>query len=115
LETIEVPINIAFDYIQPVPLSILFPGYHNIPAIIETDETEKWIKAGLSRIVTFEDGYASASDAALQRNSGIRTYLIGLLICSSTVFRPFFSDWRNTVILFKARQSRIFYDLNTAV
>lgn len=56
LETINVPIAVAFEYIQPVPLQAIFPGYNNIPAIIKTNEPEKWTKAGLSRTVTFADG-----------------------------------------------------------
>jgi len=56
LETINVPIEVAFNYIQPVPLQNIFRGYNNIPAIEKTNETEKWIKAGLSRTVTFADG-----------------------------------------------------------
>lgn len=56
VETINVPIGVAFSYIQPVPLHIIFPGYHSIPAIVKTDEAEKWTKAGLSRTVTFADG-----------------------------------------------------------
>ena len=56
LETINVPIEAAFNYIQPVPLQNVFRGYNNIPAIKKTNETEKWIRAGLSRTVTFADG-----------------------------------------------------------
>ena len=56
LETINVPIKLAFDYIQPVPLHTIFPGYNNIPAVEKTSESEDWIKAGLSRTVTFADG-----------------------------------------------------------
>ena len=56
LETINVPITLAFNYIQPVSLSTIFPGYNTIPAILKTNETEKWTKAGLSRMVTFADG-----------------------------------------------------------
>jgi hypothetical protein len=56
LETINVPVGVAFNYIQPVPLQNIFRGYNNIPAIEKTNETEKWIRAGLSRTVTFADG-----------------------------------------------------------
>jgi hypothetical protein len=56
LATIDVPINVAFNYIQPVPLQNIFRGYNNIPAIEKTNETEKWIRSGLSRTVTFADG-----------------------------------------------------------
>ncbi|MEO6980046.1 MAG: SRPBCC family protein [Mucilaginibacter sp.] len=56
LATVKAPIKVAFDYIQPVPLDIIFPGYHNIPAIIKTDEKELWITPGKSRTVTFADG-----------------------------------------------------------
>jgi hypothetical protein len=56
LETINVPVGVAFSYIQPVPLQNIFRGYNNIPAIEKTNETEKWVTAGLSRTVTFADG-----------------------------------------------------------
>jgi hypothetical protein len=56
LATINAPIQAAFNYIQPVPLQNIFRGYNNIPAIVKTNESEKWIRAGLSRTVTFADG-----------------------------------------------------------
>lgn len=57
--TINAPIDIAFNYIVPVNLPHIFKRYKNLPAIIKTDETEKWIKAGLTRTVYFEDGSKS--------------------------------------------------------
>ncbi|MCF0075556.1 SRPBCC family protein [Dyadobacter sp. CY261] len=56
LETVNVPIKVAFDFIQPIPLDLIFPGYNAIPAIVKTDEQELWITAGRSRTVTFADG-----------------------------------------------------------
>jgi hypothetical protein len=58
-QTINVPIQVAFDYIQPVPLHTIFPGYNAIPAIVKTNEATYWIKAGLSRTVTFADGHTA--------------------------------------------------------
>ena len=57
--TINAPIDSAFNYIVPVELSHIFKKYKNLPAIIKTDETEKWIKADLTRNVYFEDGSTS--------------------------------------------------------
>ena len=57
--TIDAPIDSAFNYIVPVKLSHIFKKYKNLPAIIKTDETEKWIKVGLTRTVYFEDGSTS--------------------------------------------------------
>jgi hypothetical protein len=57
--TINAPIDSTFNYIVPVKLSHIFKKYKNLPAITKTDETEKWIKAGLSRTVYFEDGSTS--------------------------------------------------------
>jgi len=57
--TINAPIDSAFNYIVPVELSHIFKRYKNLPAITKTDETEKWIKAGLTRTVYFEDGSTS--------------------------------------------------------
>ena len=57
--TINAPIDSAFNYIVPVELSHIFRKYKNLPAIIKTDEKEKWLKAGLTRTVYFEDGSTS--------------------------------------------------------
>ena len=57
--TIDAPIDSAFNYIVPVDLSHIFKKYKNLPAITKTDETERWIKAGLTRTVYFEDGSTS--------------------------------------------------------
>lgn len=57
--TINAPIDSCFNYIVPVDLSRIFKKYKNLPAIIKTDETEKWIKAGLTRTVYFEDSSTS--------------------------------------------------------
>lgn len=59
LMTINAPIDSAFNYIVPVELSHIFKKYKNLPAILKTDEKEKWIKAGLTRTVYFEDGSTS--------------------------------------------------------
>ena len=56
---INAPIDSAFNYIVPVDLSHIFKKYKNLPAIIKTDEKEKWIKAGLTRTVYFEDSSTS--------------------------------------------------------
>jgi hypothetical protein len=57
--TINAPIDSAFNYIVPVELSHIFKKHKNLPAIIKTDEKEKWFKAGLTRTVYFEDGSTS--------------------------------------------------------
>ena len=57
--TIKAPVDRAFNYIVPVDLSHIFKRYENFPAIIRTDEKEKWEKAGLKRTVYFEDGSTS--------------------------------------------------------
>ncbi|HET8861208.1 SRPBCC family protein [Marivirga sp.] len=54
--TIDATVESAFNYIVPVDLSHIFKGYKNLPAIVNTDEKEKWIKPGLTRTVYFEDG-----------------------------------------------------------
>lgn len=56
---IKVPIDSAFNYIVPVDLSHIFKRYKRFPAITKTNETEKWIKGGLTRTVFFEDGSTS--------------------------------------------------------
>lgn len=56
---INASIDSAFNYIVPVDLSHIFKKYKNLPAIIRTDEAEKWIKVGLTRTVYFEDGSTS--------------------------------------------------------
>lgn len=54
--TIQCPTEYAFNYIVPVSLSHIFKRYKKLPAIVRTDESETWIKQGLSRTVYFEDG-----------------------------------------------------------
>lgn len=53
---IDAPIDTVFNYIVPVELSHIFKRYKKLPAIIRTDEKEKWFKPGLTRTVYFEDG-----------------------------------------------------------
>ena len=60
--TINAPIDSAFNYIVPVNLSHIFKRYKNLPAIVKTNETEKWNKAGLTRTVFFEDGSTSSEN-----------------------------------------------------
>jgi hypothetical protein len=60
--TINSPIDSAFNYIVPVNLSHIFKRYKNLPAIVKTNETEKWNKAGLTRTVFFEDGSTSSEN-----------------------------------------------------
>lgn len=57
--TINARIDSAFNYIVPIPLPHIFKKYKNLPAIVKTDETEKWAKAGLKRTIYFEDGSTS--------------------------------------------------------
>jgi hypothetical protein len=57
--TINAPIDRAFNYIVPVDLSHIFKRYKRLPAIIKTNETERWIKSGLIRTIYFEDGSTS--------------------------------------------------------
>jgi hypothetical protein len=52
-------IDDAFNYIVPVDLSHIFKRYKRLPAVIKTNETEIWNKAGLSRTVFFDDGSTS--------------------------------------------------------
>ncbi len=48
--------QVAFDRIVPIELSKIFRPYGRLPGIKSTNETEKWIKPGLTRRVEFEDG-----------------------------------------------------------
>ncbi len=54
--TFQAPIGQAFDYIVPVELAHIFKRQGRFPAILRTDETEKWIRPGLTRTIYFEDG-----------------------------------------------------------
>jgi len=53
---IDAPLDSVFNYIVPVKLETIFKRYKNLPAIVRTDESEKWITPGLTRTVYFEDG-----------------------------------------------------------
>lgn len=54
--TVNASAELAFNYIVPVSLPHIFRGYKRLPAVVRTDESEKWIRSGLSRTVTFGDG-----------------------------------------------------------
>ena len=53
---ITAPIDKAFNYIVPVDLAHIFKRYKRLPGVLKTDETETWIKSGLTRTVFFDDG-----------------------------------------------------------
>jgi hypothetical protein len=57
--TINVPVDISFDYIVPVDLSRIFKGYKFIAGINRTSIKEGWRKPGLTRTIFFEDGTTS--------------------------------------------------------
>jgi hypothetical protein len=57
--TIKAPIDSAFNYIVPIDLSRIFKRYKGLPAVVKTNETEKWFKGGLTRTVFFDDGSTS--------------------------------------------------------
>ena len=57
--TINAPIDSAFNYIVPIDLPHIFKRYKNLPAVVKTNETEKWLKGGLTRTVFFDDGSTS--------------------------------------------------------
>ncbi len=65
---IDVSQKEAFEYIVPIDLSRIFKGYRNLPAVVKTDESEKWIKPGLERTVFFEDG-STAKEKLLEVNN----------------------------------------------
>ena len=55
-QTINVNVDSAFNYIVPVKLEHIFKRYKNLPAVVKTDEKQKWFTPGLTRTVFFEDG-----------------------------------------------------------
>ncbi len=57
--TIDAPIDSTFNYIVPIDLPHIFKRYKGLPAVVKTNETEKWIKGGLTRTVFFDDGSTS--------------------------------------------------------
>jgi hypothetical protein len=57
--TINAPIDSAFNYIVPIDLPHIFKRYKGLPAVVKTNETEKWFKGGLTRTVFFDDGSTS--------------------------------------------------------
>ncbi|RBL94095.1 SRPBCC family protein [Chitinophaga flava] len=54
--TVNASAESTFIYIVPVSLPHIFKRYKKFPAIVKTDEPEKWTKPGLSRTISFEDG-----------------------------------------------------------
>jgi hypothetical protein len=57
--TLNAPIDSTFNYIVPIDLPHIFKRYKGLPAIVKTNETEKWFKGGLTRTVFFDDGTTS--------------------------------------------------------
>jgi len=57
--TINVPVDIAYNYIVPVDLSHIFKRYKSIAGIINTTIKEGWTQPGLVRTIYFEDGSTS--------------------------------------------------------
>ena len=56
---VDVPADVAFDYIVPIDLRTIFKGYRLIPAVTHTSVVEGWDKAGLTRTVTLADSSSS--------------------------------------------------------
>ena len=53
---VTAPIDSAFRYIVPVDLAHIFRRYKRLPGVLTTNETETWIRPGLTRTVFFDDG-----------------------------------------------------------
>lgn len=54
--SVERSIEDVFKYIVPISLPHIFKKFKYFPAVIRTNETQKWITSGLVRTVFFEDG-----------------------------------------------------------
>jgi hypothetical protein len=59
IETINAPVDTAFNYIVPVDLTHIFKGYKWIAGITNASIKEGWTQPGLVRTVYFEDGSTS--------------------------------------------------------
>ncbi len=55
-QKVQTPIEVAFEYIVPIPLNLIFKGNQSVPAIVKTDEQARCVTPGLSRTVTWADG-----------------------------------------------------------
>jgi hypothetical protein len=70
------PINKAFEYIIPINLPHIFKKFKYFPAVISTNETQKWITAGLVRNVFFEDGNTAQEELMVVNNPKYFAYRI---------------------------------------
>jgi hypothetical protein len=74
--TINKPIKEVFDYVAPVDLSHIFKRYKYLPAVIRSNEKERWIKSGLTRTVFFEDGNIAYEELLVVRNPEYFAYKV---------------------------------------
>jgi hypothetical protein len=74
--SVNQPINKAFEYIAPISLSHIFKKFKYFPAVVSTNETQKWITAGLVRTVFFEDGNTAQEELMVVNNPKYFAYRI---------------------------------------
>ena len=53
---IEAPLEQSFEYIVPVELSHIMPGYKSLPGVERTSNKTLWYTPGMQRTVHFTDG-----------------------------------------------------------
>jgi hypothetical protein len=98
----------AFDYVLPVTLSSIFRRYKFFPAVIKTNETQTWNKAGLVRTVFFDDGTTAIEHLTTVQNFEYFDYvvtgftsLLRFLIVEIHGSWKFETDGDNTEIIWK--------------
>jgi hypothetical protein len=76
ITVVNKPINEAFEYVAPIDLAHIFKRYKYLPAVIRTNEKEKWIRSGLNRTVFFEDGNTAFEELLVVRNPEYFAYKV---------------------------------------
>jgi hypothetical protein len=69
-------INEVFEYVAPINLAHIFKRYKYLPAVINSNEKEKWIKSGLTRTVFFEDGNTALEELLVVNNPEYFAYKV---------------------------------------
>jgi hypothetical protein len=73
---IEQSINQVFEHIVPISLPHIFKKFKYFPAVISTNETQKWITPGLVRTVFFEDGNTAQEELITVINPSYFAYTV---------------------------------------
>lgn len=73
---IKKPVKEVFDYILPIDLAYIFKKYKLLPAVISTNEKQKWNIPGLTRLVVFSDRSNAQEELLIVESPNFFSYKI---------------------------------------